>query len=259
MTKESLIRLQRIYSFLLSIVIVIAGICLIVACIGIYNSGDKPFTREAVSNAFSSIAIPVYLCLIMTIIGFIWDLITPLNIKETVTEKPYGHILHRLRLKKDVGQCNDDLKNAIKEQQMKRKIITIIRIVVLTASSAVFLLYGTNLDNFHQSEITDSMIKAMYVLVPCLTVSFCYTLFSIIYNEKSIQKEIELLKQAADVNNSATDVTSNPHLSTKNLNIIRLVVLIVGVAILIYGFVTGGTNDVLTKAINICTECVGLG
>ena len=34
---------------------------------------------------------------------------------------------------------------------------------------------------------------------------------------------------------------------------------VVGLVILVYGFFAGGTADVLTKAVNICTECVGLG
>ena len=40
---------------------------------------------------------------------------------------------------------------------------------------------------------------------------------------------------------------------------LRLALLSVGIFLLVYGFMTGGTADVLTKAINICTECVGLG
>lgn len=32
-----------------------------------------------------------------------------------------------------------------------------------------------------------------------------------------------------------------------------------GVALIVYGAVQGGTADVLTKAKNICTECIGLG
>ena len=49
MTKDTLLRLHRIYSIVLSVVIVIAGLCLIAGCINIYNLGDKPFTREIVA------------------------------------------------------------------------------------------------------------------------------------------------------------------------------------------------------------------
>lgn len=35
--------------------------------------------------------------------------------------------------------------------------------------------------------------------------------------------------------------------------------LCAAVVALVYGFIAGGTADVLAKAVNICTECVGLG
>ena len=43
------------------------------------------------------------------------------------------------------------------------------------------------------------------------------------------------------------------------MNILRAVVLIAAVLLIIAGIVNGGALDVLVKAINICTECVGLG
>ncbi|MBR2311262.1 MAG: thioredoxin [Oscillospiraceae bacterium] len=35
--------------------------------------------------------------------------------------------------------------------------------------------------------------------------------------------------------------------------------LCVAVVCILVGYFSGGTEDVLTKAVNICTECVGLG
>ncbi|MBE5939024.1 MAG: thioredoxin [Lachnospiraceae bacterium] len=40
---------------------------------------------------------------------------------------------------------------------------------------------------------------------------------------------------------------------------LRISLLVIGLALLIFGFISGGTADVITKAINICTECIGLG
>ena len=48
----------------------------------------------------------------------------------------------------------------------------------------------------------------------------------------------------------------NPVLFTR---IVRYSLLGIGITLLVYGFFAGGTRDVLTKAVNICTECVGLG
>ncbi|MBQ4486422.1 MAG: thioredoxin [Oscillospiraceae bacterium] len=46
---------------------------------------------------------------------------------------------------------------------------------------------------------------------------------------------------------------------TKVLNIIRLAVLALSVAVIVMGAFNGSMMDVLNKAIRICTECVGLG
>ncbi len=45
----------------------------------------------------------------------------------------------------------------------------------------------------------------------------------------------------------------------KKINTARLVVLVIGVGFFAYGLATGGVADVLAKAVNICTECIGLG
>ena len=39
----------------------------------------------------------------------------------------------------------------------------------------------------------------------------------------------------------------------------RLILLIIAVLLIAVGAANGGARDVLVKAINICTECIGLG
>ncbi|MCI9504897.1 MAG: thioredoxin [Clostridia bacterium] len=40
---------------------------------------------------------------------------------------------------------------------------------------------------------------------------------------------------------------------------VRLALLVAGLTLFLVGIFDGGANDVLIKAINICTECIGLG
>lgn len=42
-------------------------------------------------------------------------------------------------------------------------------------------------------------------------------------------------------------------------NKIRWILLIVGIEFVIYGAYRGEVDTVLTKAVNICLECVGIG
>ena len=257
MNELSTKRIHRIYSILLSIVIVISGICLIVSCIDIYNSGKQPFSREAVSNAFSRISIPLYLCIFMTIIGFILDMFIPNAASKGKIIISKNMVLESLQNKKDLSQCDIDVVTAITIERRKRRLHSITRMVVILISSVVFLIYATNENNFHQSDINGSMIMAMIVLAPCLLVSFVYSMFTVIINEKSMAVEIDLLKKipTKESNDSDNDCCS----CDKKIAAIRVAFLLIGIGLLIYGFATGGTRDVLTKAINICTECIGLG
>ncbi|MBQ8797016.1 MAG: hypothetical protein IJZ56_02345 [Oscillospiraceae bacterium] len=242
-------RIHQVYSIALSVVTVIAGICLMAACVGIYNSGDRPYSPEAVKAAFSSIAIPVYICLVLVIGGFILDSFFPAPKAKNIPPKQYEALLEKQYCK------NPALRN--NRERSKRQLHNYIALGLLIIGSAVFLFYGTNGANFDSTDITGSMIKAMYVLLPCMAVPFFYAVFAAYYAKKSIKRELEILKTAEAVTDTTPDA---PKKAVRcPLMAIRWTVLAVGVAILVFGFVTGGTSDVLTKAVNLCTECIGLG
>ena len=256
MTKESTMRFHRIYNILFSIVIIIAGICLIIGVLTIYNSGDQPFSRESVAATFSTIAFPVYLTLVMAVISFIWEIISPSDKEKTPKAKDYPALLANLYEKKDFSSGEPAIQEEIHTLWKNRKMHTIIRTIVLVVCSAVFLFYALNSANFHQSEINGSMIQAMKVLVPCSLIAFAYALFVAIHNEKSMEKEMELVKKLP----SASDVTENEIITEeKRLSPYRNAILVAAIILVVYGFLNGGTIDVLAKAINICTECIGLG
>ena len=92
MTKETMARLKRTYDILFSIVLVIAGLCFIAGVLCIYFSGDQPFSRESVAATFSQIAFPVYLCIAMTLINIIWEIIAPSDaVKPAPKKKPLNN------------------------------------------------------------------------------------------------------------------------------------------------------------------------
>lgn len=256
---EKFKKFHLIYSIILSMFLVIAGLLLIIACVSIYNSGDNPFSRESVADAFSKIAIPVYICIILTIIGFVIDIIFTKNIEKKSPIKSYEYILNIMYKKRELTEDTPKLSEEITQLKGKRKRLSIIRYSVILICGIIFLLYALNSNNFSQTDINGSVIKAMLVLLPCLIVSFIVTLVTMIYNDMYLRNEIELiklapLKKTSDTNNNPNKVTNQ-----KPMLIGRYIILALGLALLIFGFVTGGTVDVLTKAINICTECIGLG
>lgn len=256
MTTQKINRIRRIYGIVLSAVLVIAGLCLMGVCYNIYTTGDGTFSREIVAAYFGKIAVPVYLCLALVIGSIILEIILPGTVKKVVPEKNDALILQRLQRKIDLPSCDASLIAKVLKEQQARLCHKVVTIALLVIGSVIFLVYALNGDNFHQRNITDSLIQAMYLLIPCMAVPFGYAVFAAYHSRASIRREIEVLKQADSSRSPApTDPAAKKELSA----ILRWVILGVAAVFLIWGYCIGGTADVLTKAINICTECVGLG
>lgn len=257
MNKDTARRIRLVYGIALSIFAIVAGVCLITACLGIYLSGgDQIYTPEKVAHGFSVISVPVYLCLALVIAGFVLDFFLPAQNKKVKAEKNFAATLERLLSKRDVEACDPDLKAEILALRKTRSRDKIISLAVLAVCSIIFLCYGANSANFHQSEINGSMVKAVVILLGCLAVPFAWALVCAYRTKNSLQKEIELVKQ---IPAGAAVVSAPKKDCAKVLMIARWALVAVAVTILVYGFFAGGTADVLTKAKNICTECVGLG
>ena len=121
MDSERISRLRRIYGIALSCMIVVAGLCLVVACVGIYLSGDEPYSREAVAAAFHPISIPVYLCLVMAVGGFVLQIVFPAPAAKPAALKQPAVIRKRLLERVDPDGCGDALRAQILSEQRRRK------------------------------------------------------------------------------------------------------------------------------------------
>ena len=52
------------------------------------------------------------------------------------------------------------------------------------------------------------------------------------------------------------------NVKNKNINkkqIVRGVILVLALALIVIGLISGGFKDVIVKAIRICFECIGIG
>lgn len=255
MTPKTIKRVRLIYSVGVSAVTVIAGVCLMAACLGIYLSGDEPYSREAVAAAFSPIAIPVYLCLTLVLLGFVLEAVLPGEEKKRTVQKQHRLILSRLHSRADLARCDPALRAQIERQQRIRLVNRSITVALLSLGGLVFLAYLLSGDRFPLGDVNGSVIRATVTLLLCMTLPFGYATVSAYWSLSSMDREIALLKQAPRLASGEA-----PRVKKElPLLIPRCVLLAVSLALLLYGFFTGGTADVLVKAINICTECVGLG
>ena len=238
--------IHRIYGIVLSVSAIAAGICLIAACLQIKSQGEHPFSPEAVSTAFSAISVPIYICLALIIGGFILDGFFPAEPKKALPPKQ-----HEAMAKKLYKNASPELmRNKLRSKRLFVNQLTLIWLVI---GSLLFLLYALNGKNFALETINSAMIKGTVWLVVCMTLPFCHAVFAAYYAKRSYAKEISLLKESGITPNHS------PAAAPQHLYWIRWAILTLGIAMVVVGAVNNGTEDVLTKAVNICTECVGLG
>lgn len=246
MTKHNINRVLLIYNILTSVSIIIAGICLIWGCLNIYYAGNG-YSRELVAYTFSKINVPVYVCLGL-ILG---SLIIPSpQIRKPI--KHYNQMLLNLTNTRDANSNAEYVKI-----EKTKKLLNSINILCVFVFGSAFLIYALNGNNFHQSDINTSMIKAMWILLPCLILPFAFSVFTHYYSISLTKKQIEILKTLPK--KEKTTDTAEIKSNSKKILITKIVIATVAVGVLICGALTGGFADVLTKAVNICTECIGLG
>lgn len=252
MTNEKNILIHRIFAILISALTVIAGACFIAGCLSIYNSGPSPYTPEAVSETFSKYCIPIYSCAVFVFLGIIIDIFLPDSRKNAPFPRQPQHIIERLTKKRDILNSGAEIQKQINDLRKKRKSLQLLCLAISAICAAVFLGYSFNRNLFYRETINETIIKAMIVLIPCFAVAAVFMIFVSYKCIGLMEAEAELLKQCPEKDSEVTQVNSYA-------GIIRSILLILAVAILVYGIVSGGTADVLTKAKNICTECIGLG
>ncbi len=242
------------YFALVSLALVAVAVLLMVACVNIYNLGDYPFTRELVAQEFDKIAIPVYVCLGLVVLGVV---LHPLLPCPTDTDKDRDRMtVQRMTALVDLTRCPDDLANAIKKERQQRKLLQVVTVLLFIAGLAVLVWYALSFERFSMEDINGSFVKFGRMLLPCVGAPGVFGTLALFYNRKSYRREIELFRQVP----AEAKVTAAPAAATPAWEkVVKLAVLVIATGLIVGGFIAGGWVDVLTKAINICTECVGLG
>lgn len=251
MTNASAKRIRLIYGILLSVSIVIAGLSLMVCCTHLYQTGDHTYTPEKVAAYFSLIAIPIYVCLALVFGGFLLDLLLPDNGKKKASTVPAYMLLARAKAKTLTAGpvLTDDIAMEAKARSIRRWLT----VGVLIVCCICFSLYGLNPGNFTE-DINSSVIRGFAAMAVCLVVPFAFAIYTVYRNNVSMKEEAWLRRQAKlDIPSPTKTFSQWPLLSA------RFFILAIAAGLLVLGLMGNGTRDVLTKAINICTECIGLG
>lgn len=260
--------LKSIYAVCFSVLTAVVGMLFIIQVCSIFRSAERAaFTRESISQHFKQIAVPVIFWTLALVVNIVLGYLYPEQ-KEKV--KPYFTANDRIkRLQK---RLPNDAK-VLRWQKTDTVGAVIGAIAAAFALSAVIVSLVYLLDKSYTPVLNETIFtghngaadRLVRVLIWCGGGMFLIVA-AVLFNEYFARKKEEKIKREI-AENAAKGVRVSAKKQEKktwryaNLTLwsARGVVAIVGIVFVITGIFNGGMADVLKKAINICTQCIGLG
>lgn len=257
-------KIRNVIKYALPITIVVTGLCFIAAALAIYFSGGEiPYTRERVGVYLLYLLIPSLPCLAMVIFEII---------EAVVFDKPRCEEIKGYHSKKellcsfycrfDFERANSGTKTDIGKERRYRRIWYIIAIA-LSVISAVLATVLVLVREYTVENLNSDVIGAILVSLPLAALALATWCVAIILCDASYSKELDLLKSATK-NNPTLILRKNIENEPKSnrfaiILAARITVFAVAAVFIAIGIINGGMADVLSKAVKICTECIGLG
>ena len=272
--------IHLILGIISSVLIVALGIGMMVSCWGIYQSGPRAYSRESIGAALANPVI--YILIIATVLfcclGALAHLILPVQKGKT---KPIRNELKVMKIIiEKVGTPNEIQQRKI-NREIRLRLISWIVCGVLAVCAAVWpALYLFNIQNFPGADPTAEIMTASYYVMPYgIFVLGCYFVTDLIYKYSAIRQTAVYKQMLFEKNFSAADAAvaykqrrtdqdlqsaeasaRRPKITAAQIvNGLRVALVAVAICFIVVGIFNGSANDVLTKAVKICTECIGLG
>lgn len=252
--------IRLIYNCLLSVMLIVTGILLMTACVRVYKIGDRPFTPENISAAFAKISFIVWITLAMTVIAIILALAMPSEKEKLCGATDKKTVLKRLLSRLNIEKLNEDTLHNIEKEKKLRLCFRLGAITLSLAAIAPALVYTLNMNNY-TADYNESVLLSCIWILPtsffAMGISFIY----VILENRSIERQLKFVKEA--FSDSSVRLPSKKSEAAraypKAVLGVRISIAVIAVLFIALGIANGGMADVLSKAINICTECIGLG
>ncbi len=268
-----------VYAVLIVALAIVVGVLFIVNVVDIKNSSDmSPFTTDAIESHFRAIAVPVILFPVLVIAGFVLHFVFPLDKKQTKIEN--NKALATLSSKVNLDLVDSTSKIAIVRERYFRLATVFGSALIWINALVLILVFTLNKENYVGTQVNESVKDLALVVFPSSLIAIGISYVVSIVNHLSKKRELEQLKNAVKLNKEVLDGNGKSGLhplfdkiysvwnTTKafisenekvSLWVLRGIVFVVAIVLIILGIINGGMEDVLAKAIRICTECIGLG
>ena len=261
-------KIRRIYTIILSVFIVAMGIALICVAADIYYSGEGPglyYSPEIVGDRLKKLAIPLLVLIACIIAGALFPLY------ESKAKRTSEETLKKLERKIPAEGEGDEFANA-KAGYRKMKIVKLsvwcAALGIALVGAILIIVYLADAAHFAAGNLTEHILNLVKVVLPCTLVALSCMIGASFVNRYCAKEQVKHIKTMIRFGSKEIALPRELQLLDKvnkvashsiTLWVVRGAVFAVAVTFIILGILNGGARDVLVKAINICTECIGIG
>lgn len=260
---------QKIFKICLAIVTAVVAMQLIIQVWDLFlTGGEQPYTVERIAYHFSMVK-GYWAWLVLAVVG---GIVFPEKEEKLTSPPNTAKTLRSLRSRLPLGYETDEMR---KFRFLKRGIcIAMAAVCAITAVCIVALMLNASYEAAFAGDFFKSHTEAeKLVWVAVMSVAalgFCTA--AVYVNDGNAKKELTLVKaaiaenakQGIRVEKRAIELTTWEKFTQKfgtekSVAISRIALAAVGVVLVVVGVFNGGMADVLEKAVQICTQCIGLG
>lgn len=256
---------RRILGVVLSVTSVVCALSLMIACVCISLGSEHPFTPESVKQAWAFVAIFVCLFLASAIAAGLWHVFFP-----APSVKQRGLVFPEIRLAKIKArlarkQYSDELLLPLIKQEKYVRSLRISAVAVCLICAICPLFYLHNPDNFTSvgeqlnGQVLTAVIPVLYAAALALGYCFAVCILIDISCERAAVYAKSIMLLPAPPAPKRPMGKQKMELPKYAIYVVQTVLLITAAILIVFGIFNGGMQDVLQKAIKICTECIGLG
>lgn len=268
MDKAKKIRLY--YGIALAVLTVVVGILYIVEVADIYY-GVGYYDTDVV---WEHLIVPLVFTGIWAgaiIAGFVLSVLFPVREKLRAIpdqKKTLARLKKRLPAKGE-AEGFEEASRKVQYHERLRIVVWACALALCLAATIATLVYVFDPANYATGgdrTFNSNMLDLLKNVMPWVGVSLLGCMGATAYEGFSVKRELGYVKQAiASGDPLSVPAPKKPFITVSeradriSVLVARIAVAVIAVTFIILGAVNGNAGDILTKATNICMECIGLG
>ena len=232
------------------------------------EGGQGAFTREDVGARLRRISPALWLWLASVVIGFIlWEIFPTVAKKAPYSDPSYTLARYARKMPKSVSEEKMPCYEAFIKRKKTLAILRYVALGICIAVGIYAIVYFCLPSSFtNAANATEEVLRMVKYLFPAIFAALFSCLAVVIYESVTAKRILpEVKKLTAGEKPKETEESAlmqRVHKLTRAkwfLPAVRITVLSAALVMIVVGIFTGNMAGVFRKAVNICTECIGLG